>query len=335
MPRLSTLALPERRAGRPLRLTAPQGASVWSGSWAFRQGRARAWRQALEAALGGRGEAVLRLRALRSAMPRRRERPSLHGRVHDNERPSGFPRRQWRTSRRCSSPVVATNLGSKETTLVGTHRSSCRAMGRGTPRSGRRGRAVLNRRLNQASGVRRVRTRGGRTWIDFNVDEAAAVREAHHVDRSGERARLVTTVLALDEAPLGQAHERTSGSVLADPEVAGDAPDIGDRQQAAVVVDVSVKGDVFENGPCGRPQPSAGLAGLWSHEQAARRLASRALGAEGSAHAPGALASPLTSSSRNKPARGTAGCAPGAPREGPASRRCPATAGPRRRPRLG
>ncbi len=69
---------------------------------------------------------------------------------------------------------------------------------------------MLNRWLNQASGVCPDQARGARTWIACNVDEAAAVRKVHHVDRSGERARLVPTVLALDEAGVGQAHERTS-----------------------------------------------------------------------------------------------------------------------------
>ncbi len=69
--------------------------------------------------------------------------------------------------------------------------------------------------------------------------------EAHHVDRSGERARLVPTVLALDEPGIGQAAERPGSGVLADPEVAGDAPDVGDRQQAAVVIELRVEGDLF------------------------------------------------------------------------------------------
>jgi hypothetical protein len=105
------------------------------------------------------------------------------------------------------------------------------------------------------------------------MDEAAAVLEAQDVDRGGERAGLATSTLVLDEPGLGEAAERPGGGVLADPELPSDAPDAGDREQPAVVSEMSIEGEVFENSPRRGPQPSAGLAGFRSHEQAGRCLA--------------------------------------------------------------
>ncbi len=60
--------------------------------------------------------------------------------------------------------------------------------------------------------------------------------EAHDVDRSGEGAGLVPMVLALDEAGVGEAAERPGSGVLADPELEGDVPDVGDGIHAPATV---------------------------------------------------------------------------------------------------
>ncbi len=62
------------------------------------------------------------------------------------------------------------------------------------------------------------------------MGEAAAVVEAHDVDRGPELTGLATSTSTLDEAGLGEAHERPGSGVHADAELQSDAPDVGHRK---------------------------------------------------------------------------------------------------------
>ncbi len=99
-----------------------------------------------------------------------------------------------------------------------------------------------------------------------SAGKAGGLVEVHHVDRPGELAAQVSAALALDEAGAGEAQQRPRCGVLADPELEGDTPHVGERQQPAVAIETSVEGDLFENAPRRGPELSAGLAGTRSNE---------------------------------------------------------------------